>query len=168
MGINWDDMWSFSVSPWELVLRGTLMFWLILILLRLGGRRDIGSVGTADILLVVIIADAASNGMSADYKSVAEGAVLVTTLVFWSVAVDRLCYFFPLIDRLLEPRRIVLIKDGQVQRRGMRKEYVTMEELESELRKNGVDAVDKVWRAYMEATGEISVLTYDGTGKKKP
>jgi uncharacterized membrane protein YcaP (DUF421 family) len=158
MSIQWNELFVFGVSPWELFMRGSLMYWFIFILLRLAGRRDFGSIGSADVLLVVLIADAAQNAMSAEYKSVAEGMVLVGTLILWSVILDRVSYFWPAVDRMLDPGRVCLIKDGIMQRRGMRREYVTRDELMSELRQHGVEDLSEVRRAYMESQGEISVL----------
>ena len=158
MDVQWSELFVFGVSPWELVIRGSLVYWFIFILLRLAGRRDFGAVGSADVLLVVLIADAAQNAMSAQYESVAEGMVLVGTLILWSVAVDRVGYFWPAFERLLDPGRVCLVKDGVMQRRGMRREYVTPDEVMSELRQQGVDDLRLVRRAYMESQGEISVL----------
>lgn len=58
---NWSEMFALSVPPLEIVIRGSLMYWFILILLRVAGRRDIGSLGVADMLVLVLIADAAQN-----------------------------------------------------------------------------------------------------------
>ena len=163
MQIDWAGMFEFSMSPWELVLRGTMMYWFIFILLRLGGRRDLGSFGAADVLLVVLIADAAQNAMAAQYNSVSEGAVLVATLVLWSVFADRVAYFIPATRPFFEPGRVLLIKDGQMQRRGMRREYVSRDELLEELRIQGIDDISKVRRAYMESTGNVSILKMKDT-----
>lgn len=158
MSVQWSELFTFFVSPWELVLRGTVMYWFIFLALRVAGRRDLDPLGSADVLLVVLIADAAQNAMSAEYKSVAEGMVLVGTLVLWGVVIDRACYFFPPVARLFQPNRICLIKDGVLQRRGMRREYITQEELMSELRQAGILDPNDVYRAYIEPTGAISVI----------
>nr|WP_041682549.1 YetF domain-containing protein [Pusillimonas sp. T7-7] len=158
MEIDWNGMLAFSMSPWELVLRGTIIYWLIFILLRISGRRDMGSLGPSDMLLLVLIADAAQNAMAGEYKSVSDGAVLVFTLVFWSAASNRVAYLFPASRRFLEPGRVALIKDGQFQLHGMRREYVSKEELMEQLRLQGVDDISLVRRAYMEASGDVSVL----------
>jgi len=160
MDIDWHELFRFGVSPLEIVVRGTLIFWFIFILLRIAGRRDFGSLGSADVLLLVLIADAAQNGMAGDYTSVAEGAVLVATLVFWSVAIDVACYAVPQTSQWLKPDRVCLVKDGVIQRQGMRREYVTEEELMSELRLKGVEDLAHVRRAYIESNGNISVLTH--------
>ena len=158
MDIDWYELFRFGVSPLEIVVRGTLVFWFVFALLRLAGRRDFGSLGAADLLLLVLIADAAQNGMAGDYTSVAEGMVLVATLVFWSVAIDLSCYFLPGTTRWLKPDRVCLVRDGVIQRRGMRREYVTQEELMSELRLKGIEDLAEVRRAYIESSGDISVL----------
>ena len=157
MSIDWSGMFGFSMSPWELMLRGTAMYWFIFIALRVAGRRDLGSFSTTDMLLLVLIADAAQNGMAAQYNSVTEGALLVLTLVFWSAASNRIAYFFPATRPFFEPRRILLIKDGKLQRRGMRREYVSEDELMEELRLHEINNVAEVLYAYIESTGDISV-----------
>jgi uncharacterized membrane protein YcaP (DUF421 family) len=160
MEVDWASLFELNMSPLELIVRGTVTYWFIFALLRLAGRRDFGSVGMANILLLVMIADAAQNGMAGDYKTIAEGMVLIATLVFWSVFIDRLCYFVPAARVVLEANRLCLVKDGQMQKRGMRREYVTEDELMAELRKKGIDDIKMVRRAYMEEAGEISVLPY--------
>src|SRR5690606_20355650 len=106
-----------------------------------------GSLGPADMLLLVLIADAAQNGMAGQYNSVSDGAVLIFTLVFWSAASNRIAFLFPVTRHFLEPNRVVLIKDGQFQLRGMRREYVSKEELLEQLRLQGIDDISKVRRA---------------------
>ncbi|QAA93331.1 DUF421 domain-containing protein [Pollutimonas thiosulfatoxidans] len=160
MEVDWLGLFQFQMSPLELFVRGTLIFWFIFVLLRIAGRREFGSVGTANVLLLVMIADGAQNGMAGQYETVAEGMVLIATLIFWSVFIDRLCFFVPAVRVVLEPNRICLIKDGEMQRRGMRKEYITEEELMAQLRAHGIDDVARVRRAYIEEAGQVTVLPY--------
>ena len=166
MDVDWGALFQFNAAPLELFVRGTLMYWFIFIALRVAGRRDLGSLGMTSILLLVLIAEGAANGMAGDYESVAEGMVLVGTLFFWSICIDRVAYFFPATRTLLSPERICLVRDGVLQRRAMRREYITEPELMSELRLQGVDELAAVRRAYIEETGEISVLRY-GTDNAK-
>jgi uncharacterized membrane protein YcaP (DUF421 family) len=81
------ELFAIHVSPLELFARGTLMYWFLLLIFRFV-RRDSGSFGVADILLVVVIADASQNGISGGYQTVAERFILVGTLVFWNYALD--------------------------------------------------------------------------------
>lgn len=158
MEVDWSEIFSLSISPLEIIVRGTAMYWFIFLLLRVAGRRDVGSLGIADMLVLVLVADAASNAMSGTGKSIADGAILVSTLVGWTVAIDRLAYFIKPLGRLLTADRVCLVHDGQMCHRNMRREYITKNELFSELRQKGVEDISQVRRAYIEADGVISVI----------
>ena len=144
--------------PLEMVVRGTAMYWFLFALFRFVIRRRIGSVGMADVLVLVIISDAAQNGMSGEYTTIADGAILVSTLIIWTVFNDWLTYRFPLAERLLEPPPLLLVRDGRILRRNLRAELMSEAELYSKLREQGVAELAQVARAYLEKTGEISVL----------
>ncbi|MFY3005389.1 DUF421 domain-containing protein, partial [Achromobacter xylosoxidans] len=101
MSPDWSEMFTFSISPLEIIIRGSIVYWFIFVLLRVAGRRDIGSFGVADMLVLVLIADAAQNAMAGEYKSIVDGLVLVSTIVGWTVIVDRAGYFFKPVGRLL-------------------------------------------------------------------
>src|ERR1044072_5697436 len=89
-----QDLFSIHVPVLELGVRGTLVYWLLLAVFRFVLRRDVGAVGIADILLLVIVADAAQNAMSGGYDTFAEGAVLVCTIVGWNWLLDVLSWRF--------------------------------------------------------------------------
>ncbi|ARP86015.1 hypothetical protein CAL13_07200 [Bordetella genomosp. 9] len=162
MDIQWENIFTFSMSPIEIIIRGTITYWFIFILMRLAGRRDVGSLGMADVLVVVLISDAAQNAMAGEYKAVPDGMVLIATIVFWSVFIDRLAYAFPRVRPLLQPPKLCIVKDGELQRRAMRRESITPDELESELRQKGITDVADVRRAYIEPDGSISVIKRPG------
>ncbi len=90
-----------------------------------------------------------------------EAFVLVGTILFWSYAMAWAGHRFPAVARLLAPPPRALIRDGTLNRRAMRKEYVTEEELMSHLRQQGVDAIEKVRTACLEPDGTISVVRLD-------
>ena len=152
------QLMQFTVSPLELVLRGTIMFWFLLLIFRLILRRDIGSASITDFLFVVILGDAAQNAMIGEGSSVSDGMVLVSTLVAWNYGLDVLGYRFPWINRLLSARKICLVRDGKLQRRNLRKEFITSEELHEKIREAGLERLDQVKLMYMESDGEISVI----------
>lgn len=156
--LDWSELFSFSMSPVEIVLRGTAMFWFLFLIFRFVVRRDVGAVGIADVLILVIVADAAQNGMSGDYKSISDGMLLVSTLIGWNYALDWLSFHFRWFRRFAEPPPIKLIRDGQIMKRNLRLELLSEEELWSQLRQQGIDSLDMVRHAYMEADGQISVI----------
>lgn len=158
MDPDWSTMFTFSVAPLEIFIRGTIVYWFIFVLLRLAGRRDVGSLGVADMLVLVLIADAAQNAMAGEYKSILDGMVLISTILGWTVLVDRVGYFCKPLGRLLESDRVCLVRDGVVSKRALRREYLTEDELMSQLRLKGVLELSEVRRAYMEPDGDISVI----------
>ena len=161
---DWGALFSFTVPPLEMVLRGSVVYWFLFCLFRFVLRRDAGSVAIADIMLLVLIADAAQNAMAGGYESLADGAVLVVTLAAWNYVLDTVSYHFPAARRVLEPPSLTLVADGRVIRAHLRRELVTMEELHSALRQQGVEDLADVKRARMEPDGRISVIRRDGGG----
>ena len=156
--MNWDEVFGLSMSPWELVIRGTAMYLFLFLLFRVVIRRRVGAIGMADILILVIIADASQNAMSGEYKSVTEGAILVGPIIAWNMAIDWLNFHVPALRDWLEPPPLPLIDNGRVLRRNLRHEYVTEDELRAKLREQGVDDVRQVAKAHMESDGQISVI----------
>jgi uncharacterized membrane protein YcaP (DUF421 family) len=159
-----QEIFSFSVSPLEIVVRGTSVYWFLFVVFRLVLRRNVGSIGIADVLVLVIIADAIQNAMAGEYTSVTDGCLLVSTIVFWNVVVDWLAYRWSFLRKLLEPRPLLLIRDGQLLRHNMRKELVTEDELLAQLRKQGVEKVQEVKRAFMETDGKVTVIPHKQAG----
>ena len=156
--MDWSEILGLSVSPAELIIRGTLMYLFLFLLFRVVIRRRVGSVGMADILVLVIIADAAQNGMSGEYRSVTEGAILVGTIIAWNVILDWLTYKSPRLQKILEPPPLLLVENGRVLKRNLRVEFVSEDELRSKLREHGVTDYAQVAKAYMEPDGEVSVI----------
>jgi uncharacterized membrane protein YcaP (DUF421 family) len=158
MSVDWGEIFGISVSPLELIIRGTAMYLFLFLIFRVVVRRRVGAIGMADILILVIIADAAQNAMSGEYKSVTEGAILVGTILFWDQAIDWLNFRVPALRPWLEPPPMLLIQNGRVLHRNLRHEYVTEDELKSKLREKGVKDYSEVAEAHMESDGNVSVI----------
>ncbi len=159
---DWGSIFELTVNPLELVIRGSLVYWLLFLLLRFVLRRDIGSIGVADVLLLVILADASQNAMSGGYETVTDGAVLVATIAGWNWLLDLAAYKIPAVRHLLQAQPLPLVRDGKPVRRNLRREMITMDELMSVLREQGVDNIADVKAATMESDGEISVVERKG------
>ena len=155
---DWGELFGLSVSPWELIVRGSAVYWFLVIVFRFVLRRDTGSVGIADILLLVIIADAAQNAMAGEYRSITDGLILISTIIGWNVLIDWLSFRSVRLRRLFEPAPVQLVRDGRILRRNLRREYIVEEELMAKLREEGVDDVKEVKAAYFEADGAFSVI----------
>ena len=159
MSIDWSSVWVPSIGIAEVVLRGSIMYLALFAILRVVGRRQAGHFGPADLLVIVLIADAAQNALGKDYQSVTEGITLVLTIVAWEYLLDWLTWRFPAVRGLLKPPALTLIKDGHIVTSALRKEMVSREELESQLREQGVEDIATVKLARLEGDGRLSVLS---------
>jgi uncharacterized membrane protein YcaP (DUF421 family) len=163
LNLDWRVIFMPSTSPVEIFVRGTIMYLALFVMLRVVLVRQAGAVGITDLLVVVLLADAAQNGLAGGYESIADGLLLVATIIGWSYALDWLGYHVPAFQRFVRPPALLLVKDGQKQRRNMRHELITDEELMSMLREQGVDDLAKVKQAFMEGDGRLSVITAERT-----
>lgn len=152
------EIFTFSVSPWEIIVRGTVMFWLLFLIFRFVLRRDVGSLGIGDFLFVVIVADASQNAMSGDSKTIVDGALLVFVLLAWNLVFDYAGYRFPLIRRFTESSSLLLVRRGKIQWHNLRREWITREELMAKLREEGLENMDEVKEMRLEPDGRISVI----------
>ena len=159
--VDWAHLFSFSVSPAEIFVRGTVIYWFIFLLFRFLLRRDIGAIAVTDVLLMVLIADAASNGMSGGYDSITDGCILVATIAGWNYVLNWMSFHFPVVRDWMQPPPQVLVRDGKMQRKVMRRELITTDELKSKLREQGIENLNEIKIAHLEEDGEISVIRHD-------
>lgn len=157
IGVGWSDTFRPDLPLLEIFLRGSIMYLGIYVLLRTILRREAGMISMPDILLIVLLADAAQNGMADGYTSVVDGLLLVVVLIFWNFVLDRLAYAFPAVERFVHPPPLPLVHDGRLLRHNLRREWISHEELWSRLRANGVEELAQVKAAYIEADGTITV-----------
>ena len=134
----------------EILVRGTVVYLALFLILRFGIRRQVGEMGITDLLVVVLIADAAQNAMGGGYQSIADGIILVLVIAFWAFAIDWLSYRSPAFARLARSRPKTLIYRGRLLQRNMSRELISYEELQSMLREQGVDDFAQVREARME------------------
>ena len=155
--LDWSSIFAPQAPLLESVLRGTVIYFALLVLLRLTPRRTLGSIGVMDLLVVVLVADAAGLGLG-DVHSIADAVVLVATLVGWSYVLNWLTYAVPGVERLVSPPAVPVVRDGRLLRRNMRAEFLTEEELLRQLHLEGIEDVGEVKEARIEADGSLSVI----------
>jgi uncharacterized membrane protein YcaP (DUF421 family) len=171
--VDWQKAFVPQLSVAEIFLRGTAVYFLLFAFLRVL-RRESGAIGITDLLVVVLIADAAQNAMAGEYVSVTEGALLVGTIAVWDYTLDWLGYHSRFVARVLRPAPLTLVRDGRIMRRNLRRELITEDELMSQLRQQGVRGAAEVERACLEGDGRISVIRKEsgeesgGAGGRKP
>ena len=155
-----STLFSLDYPLWQMVLRGTVIYWFLLIIFRFLLRRDVGTMGVADLLFVVLVADAASNAMQGDYRTIGDGLVLLSTLIGWNFLLDWLSYRFEVISRMLEPPAEVVVRHGKPVHKVLRREMITLEDLAGKLREQGVEHMADVRVARLESDGQLSVIRY--------
>lgn len=160
--IDWQSMFVPTESVLEVIFRGTIMYLGMFVLLR-AFRRQSGSVSMADMLVIVVIADAAQNGMAGDSKSVVEALILISTIVFWDYVIDWLGFKSVLMAQILEPKPLTLIKNGRIMRKNLKSEMLTEDELMIQLRLQGVEQVAEVKQFCLESNGEFSLIKVSET-----
>jgi uncharacterized membrane protein YcaP (DUF421 family) len=158
LNIDWRSMFVPTESVVEVVIRGTIMYLGMYGLLRVF-RRQAGSVGIADLLVIVIIADAAQNGMAGESKSITEALILITTIVLWDWLFDWMGFRSTFWRRVLEPEPLLLIDKGRIIKKNLDKEFINEDELLAQLREQGISDLTSVRKCYLESNGHFSVLT---------
>ena len=156
--IDWHAMFIPALGLPEIVFRGTIMYLVLFAILRFMGRRQAGHFGPADLLVVVVIADAAQNALGAEYRSVTEGTILVLTIVAWDYCIDWAAWRFPALRPLPKPPPLKLVENGRVLRQNLRAEMLSIDELMSQLREEGIEDVKEVKLARLEGDGRLSVI----------
>jgi uncharacterized membrane protein YcaP (DUF421 family) len=155
--VDWHTAFVPTVHLGELFMRGSIVYLFLFFAFRIL-RRQAGAIGVSDLLAVVLIADAAQNAMAADYHSVPEGLVLVSTILFWDWALDWLAFKLPRLRPIVQAGPLPLIVKGRLQRENMDRQLITEDELISQLRQHGVAGAQGIVLCNLEGDGHISVL----------
>jgi uncharacterized membrane protein YcaP (DUF421 family) len=165
--IDWHAVLVPTVPLLEIVLRGTFIYLLVFSALRFF-RREAGSLGTADLLVLVLVADAAQNAMASSYTSITEGTVLIATIFFWNYFLDWLGFRFPWAHRLLHGTPMLLVSEGRILWKNLHRQLLTRADLMEQLREQGVEDVAEVKRAFLEADGRMSVIRHEENDDAPP
>ncbi len=160
-------LFRLTLSPLEIIVRGTAMYWFLFALFRFVIRRDVGSIAIADMLLLVLIADASQNAMAGGYESISDGCILVATIAGWNYLLDWASYHSPIVRRFVQGKPLLLVQNGRMLRINMRRELITVDELKAKLRESGADNLGKVRSAYMEVDGQISLQLDEDSQQSK-
>lgn len=162
LGFDLAKAFTPDVSLFEIVVRGAIMYFAIFLLLRVILRGRTSAVTMSDLIVMVVIADAAQNAMSNNYTSVTDGIVLVATIVLCSFLIDWLAFHFAVVRNFVHPERTILVMDGRVLRKNLADELITEGELMTQLRLHEVESLDEVKAVYLEGNGEVSVIKRRG------
>lgn len=163
--MDWTKSFVLDTPPLEILVRGTVTYLALYALLRVVLKRETGITSMTDLLAIVLIADAAQNGMSGTYTSITDGLLLVAVIIGWSFFLNWMAHRWKWASRIIKPRPLLVIRDGELLPRNMRKELITEDQLREQARKQGIENLADVREGWMESDGQFSFITGEGVGR---
>jgi len=154
----WHNIFVPELSVAEKILRPVLVYVVLVVLVRLAGRRELAQLNSFDLIVLLMLANTVQNATIGNDNSMVGGVIGVSALLMANYLVVRFLYHHPRVDRLLEGGPTVLIQDGQVMPRNLAREAITEEELMEAVRKQGLGSAGEVAEAVLETGGVISVV----------
>jgi uncharacterized membrane protein YcaP (DUF421 family) len=149
----------------DLVLRTAYAFVLIFLVTRAVGRRELSSMEPFDLILLVVIGDLVQQGVTQSDYSLTGTTTVISTLALLTVATAWLSYRFRALRPVLEGQPILLVADGRILERNLRRERITAEEIAAEARLQQIESMDDVRFAVLETNGRISFATRSSGGQ---
>jgi uncharacterized membrane protein YcaP (DUF421 family) len=143
----------------DLVIRSVFVFCLILLITRAVGRRELSSMEPFDFILLVVIGDLVQQGVTQSDYSLTGATTVIVTMAGLVVATAYLSYRFKRLRPLLEGEPILLVSDGRILERALRRQRMTVEELRAEARQQSIASFDDIRFAVLETNGKISFLS---------
>src|SRR5208282_1856272 len=145
----------------EIALRTGVIYLLVLVGIRISGKREVGQMTPFDLTLLLLLSNSVQNAMTGPDTSLAGGAIAATTLLIMNYLVAELSGGNRRFRKYIQGQPSLLVHDGEVIEAHMAKEHVSMDELQRALREHGVGTYKQAALAVLECDGSISVLKYD-------
>ena len=158
-------MFDLTTPWWEIILRTTVVYVVVLVLLRTAGKRELGQMSPVDLVVILVIANAVQNAMTGGDNSLIGGIIAATTLVVVNTAFARVGHRVPYLQHLFESEPTPLVQAGKLIKRNLDRENVEEEELMMSAREHGIEDLAGVESAYLERDGSISIIPKGAPGK---
>src|SRR5947209_1371662 len=146
--IDWQRLFVPEMSLPEILIRGSLIYFAVCLLLRVVLKRQAGKVSMSDLLVVTVVAGICRNPLVRDAYSITDGVLVIATVLGLSYLLDWLSYRVGFIHRLLHSPPVLLIRDGQVLAQNLEGELMTENQLRCKLRSHGVREPEDVAEAW--------------------
>jgi uncharacterized membrane protein YcaP (DUF421 family) len=145
----------------DIVARAAIIFFVLLVMTRAVGRRELSSMEPFDIILLVVIGDLVQQGVTQSDYSMTGAVTVMATIAVLTVAMSYLSYRFRRLRPVLEGEPLVLLQDGQPIERNLRRERITIDELRAAAREQQLASLDRVRLAILETSGRITFIPSD-------
>ena len=151
-------MLNMTVPWWELIVRSLVVYGLMLVILRLSGKRQVGQLAPFDLVLLLVLSNAVQNSMNGGDNSLVGGMISATTLIGLNYTIGYVTFRSKRMEAIIEGRPQVLIHNGKLYRDVMAKAQLTQHELDAALRQAGCEHAGECHSAILENNGSISVV----------
>ncbi len=142
----------------DIIARATVMFFIMFVLLRLLGKRELSQVTPFELVLLIVMGDLIQQGVTHNDFSLTGATLAIGTIAFWALVFSWITYLSPRAERLLEGVPRVLIQHGELIEENMRRDRITRAELEIEMRLAGIARMRDVEWGILEPNGKISFI----------
>lgn len=146
-----------SIPYWHFLIRGTLVYIAVLFLLRIGGKREVGQMGTGEFVAILLISNAVQNSMNGGDNSITGGIILAIVIIAWSTFIAYMTYKSKKAANIILGSPTLLIHDGKILQHNLRKELLSQYELKAILRRQGIHDISDIHAAILESDGVVSV-----------
>jgi len=142
----------------DLVLRAIVVFAFVLVLTRVIGKRELSSLQPIDLVLLIVLGDALQQGLTQDDYSLTGAILVVSTIALLQVFTSWIAFRFPRSRPILEGEPMIVVHNGEVIERNLRRERITIEDIAEEARKQQIAQLSEVKFAVLETSGSISFI----------
>lgn len=153
------EMFELAMPWWEFVLRASIVYFILLVMIRASGKRTMGQFTPFDMLLVVLLGNAVQNALLGKDTSVGGGLLLAATLIVLNWIVGLVSARSPRVEAIIEGSPVLLARDGKVYRDVLRRELISRADFDKALREAGCTEVDGIRSAVLETNGHITIET---------
>lgn len=158
-------MFDLTTPWWEIILRTAVVYAVVLFLLRIAGKRELGQMSPVDLVVILVIANAVQNAMTGGDNSLIGGIIAAATLVVVNTAFSRIGHRVPYLEHLFESEPTLLVEHGKPIKRNLDRENVEEDELMMAAREHGIEDIAGVESAYLERDGSISIIPKGAPGR---
>jgi uncharacterized membrane protein YcaP (DUF421 family) len=146
----------------DLVIRATAIFFFIFLVMRVAGRRELGTLEPFDLILLVVLGDLVQQGITQSDQSVTGTLTVISTIALLSVGVSWISFRFRGVRPVTEGEPVVLVRDGEPIERNLRRERITLDDIREEARAAQIESVADLRWAILEDNGHISCIPRSG------
>jgi uncharacterized membrane protein YcaP (DUF421 family) len=154
----WRDMFVITLPILEKILRPVIVYFFLVVMLRLSGKRELVQLNPFDLVVLLTLSNTVQNAIIGDDNTVSGGLLGATSLLAVNYLTVRFLYKHKNLDQLVEGKADVLIENGKLRPEHLKKELITMAQLEAAARKQGFASLSEVDQCILEPGGTLSFI----------